>query len=193
MSISSPPCLKSKAPHLYVSRPPPCCIPPQREFTCVGLREGRQAPPSMASFQAPGSGTRSRTLAWRLWETAMWLSCLHNRERALFFFFFLTCRAFDVSIMTATCISSFFWRGSHFLYTVEDVKYQYRSLHSWAEEAGWHGDPGIQSSCSLCLIMFLQPFTLALTKGLHCGDHRIHRAKCPLTTVYPTSQIGILK
>ena len=88
MSISSPPCLKSKAPHLYVSRPPPCCIPPQREFTCVGLREGRQAPPSMASFQAPGSGTRSRTLPWRLWETAMWLSCLHNRERALFFFFF---------------------------------------------------------------------------------------------------------
>lgn len=42
--------------------PPPCCIPPQQEFTCVGLRLGGQAPPSMASSQALGSGTQSRTL-----------------------------------------------------------------------------------------------------------------------------------
>lgn len=84
-----------------MSRPPPCCIPPQQEFTCVGLREGHQAPPSMASFQAPGSGTRSRTLAWRLWETAMWLLCLHNREltpTGTFFFFFLLAEHFMWSL-----------------------------------------------------------------------------------------------
>lgn len=147
-----------------MSRPPSLLHSTPTGVHLCGL-ETRGPGPSFHGL-LPGSWEwhTEQNTACRLWgKKALWLLCLHNRVLILTGTF-STCQILDMDIMIATCFFSLFWRYSHFLCSVEGVKYQYGNLHSWAEGPGCHSDPDTQSSHSLCLIVFLQPFTKEPTK-----------------------------
>lgn len=117
-----------------------------------GLEPGESGPSLHSLLPSSWEWRSEQKSACRLWETALWLLCLHNRVLT-FTGTFSTRYIFDMNIIIAS----------------GDVKAQSWNPHSWAEGAERPGDPDTQSCVSLCF--HNSTFTKQLSKetDLNCS------------------------